>query len=207
MSLPTRARHSSLTRRRFLKGVGGVSAALSAGGVPLPVWSDSAEEVEVAVDLRSRVVLRVNGSRHEMEIPNRATLLHVLREELDLTGAKQGCDQGHCGACTVLVDRSPVYACSQLAATLEGREILTIEGLERGGVLDPAQEAFVAADALQCGYCIPGQIMSARALLDRTPVPTFDEVREALCGHLCRCGAYPNILKALGRAGAARRRA
>ncbi len=207
MRLPARARRSSLTRRSFLKGVGGVSAALSAGGLPLPVWSDSSEEVEVAAELRCRVLLRVNGSRHEMEIPGRSTLLHVLREELGLTGAKQGCDQGHCGACTVLVDRKPVYACSLLAATLDGRDILTVEGLERGGTLDPVQEAFVAADALQCGYCIPGQIMSARALLDHAPEPTDAQVREALCGHLCRCGAYPNILKALSRASGARRRA
>jgi xanthine dehydrogenase YagT iron-sulfur-binding subunit len=192
------AHPASVTRRSFLKGVGAASAALSAGGVAIPpAAAASAEDVEVPAELKSPVALRVNGSTYHLVLPNRTTLLEALREELGLTGAKLGCDQGHCGACTVLVDRRPVYACSQLAVTLEGRDILTVEGLEKNGVLDPVQEAFIAADAMQCGYCIPGQIMSARALLDSNPQPDADDVRQALCGNLCRCGAYMNFIKAL----------
>jgi xanthine dehydrogenase YagT iron-sulfur-binding subunit len=193
----TRSRRASFTRRGFLKGLGSVSAAVTASGLPLPRWTEGAEEVEVPPALRSSVVLRVNGERHTLELPNRATLLDTLRDNLGLTGTKMGCDQGHCGACTVLVDGLAVYSCSQLAVLTDGRDIRTIEGLERDGRLDPVQEAFIAADAMQCGYCIPGQIMSARALLDRNPHPVDGEVREALCGNLCRCGAYMNFLKAL----------
>ena len=197
MSGHPRARRASFTRRGFLKGLGSVSAAVTASGLPLPRWAEGAEEIDVPQALRSRVVLRVNGERHALELPNRATLLDTLRDNLGLTGAKLGCDQGHCGACTVLVDGQPVYSCSQLAVLHEGRDIRTIEGLERDGKLDPVQEAFIAADAMQCGYCIPGQILSARALLDRNPQPSAGAVREALCGNLCRCGAYMNFLKAL----------
>lgn len=197
MDDPTRSRRASLTRRSFLKGIGSVSAAVSAGGLPLPRRAEASEEVDLPEALRSRVSLKVNGVRHDLEIPSRTTLLEALREHLGLTGAKPGCEQGHCGACTVLVGGQPVYSCSLLAATLEGAEIRTVEGLEKDGRLDPVQEAFIEADAMQCGYCIPGQIMSARALLDRDPHPTADDVRAALCGNLCRCGAYMNFLKAL----------
>jgi xanthine dehydrogenase YagT iron-sulfur-binding subunit len=192
-----RHRRSQITRRGFLKGIGTASAAVSAAGLRPSAWSATGESIEIPPHHRTRVVLRVNGARHELDLPNRATLLEALRDELGLTGAKQGCDQGHCGACTVLVDGQPIYACSRLAATLEGRAILTVEGLEKEGRLDPVQEAFVAADAMQCGYCIPGQVMAARALLDSNPAPDAGQVREALCGNLCRCGAYMNILKAL----------
>lgn len=207
MSDERRSTHpASVTRRSFLKGVGAASTLLSTGGIaPLPAGAATEEDIEIPAELRSAVALRVNGSTYHLDLPNRTTLLEALREELGLTGAKLGCDQGHCGACTVLVDRRPVYACSQLAVTLDGRDILTVEGLEKGGVLDPVQEAFIAADAMQCGYCIPGQIMSARALLDSNPQPGTEDVREALCGNLCRCGAYMNFIKAL--AGGVKRRA
>lgn len=192
-----RRRRASFTRRNFLKGLGALSATVSAGTLAPPVLSETTEEVSVPAELRASVVLRVNDTKHRLEISHRATLLEVLRDDLGLTGAKLACGEGHCGACTVLIDRQPVYACSQLALLVEGREVLTVEGLEKNGVLDPVQQAFIDADAMQCGYCIPGQIMCARALLDANPSPSTAQARQALCGNLCRCGAYMSILSAV----------
>lgn len=144
-----------------------------------------------------RVTLQVNGRAVEVYIEPRRTLLSVLREELGLTGAKEGCGEGNCGACTVLVDGDPVYACLTLAVDCEGRQIRTIEGLSEGGELHPVQEAFVQEDGYQCGFCTSGQIMSAVALLERHPHPTEEEVRSGMAGNLCRCGAYPNIVRAV----------
>ncbi|MCZ6777330.1 MAG: (2Fe-2S)-binding protein [Acidobacteria bacterium] len=198
MTKDTARRHrTSFTRRNFLKGLGALSATVSAGGLTFPVLADGTEAAAIPAEYRASLVLRVNDSVHRLQVPNRATLLDVLRDELGLTGAKPACSEGHCGACTVLVDRQPVYSCSQLAVLIEGRDVLTVEGLEKNGKLDPVQQAFIDADAMQCGYCIPGQIMSARALLDANPSPGTDEVRKAMCGNICRCGAYMNILKAV----------
>ncbi len=144
--------------------------------------------------------LTINGSRHQVTVPAETTLLDLLREDLSLTGTKKGCDMGACGACTVLVDGRRINACLALAAMLDGREILTIEGLGGEGALHPLQDAFIARDALQCGYCTPGQIMSAVGLLAEKRAGSPAEIREFMSGNLCRCGAYPNIVAAIGDA-------
>jgi xanthine dehydrogenase YagT iron-sulfur-binding subunit len=143
------------------------------------------------------VTLRVNGSARRLRSDSRVTLLDALRDELDLTGTKKGCDQGACGACTVLVDGKRVLSCLTLAVQCDGREVTTIEGLAADGRLHPVQEAFIRHDAFQCGYCTPGQIMSAVALLHEGRAGCDEEIREFMSGNLCRCGAYPNIVAAI----------
>jgi xanthine dehydrogenase YagT iron-sulfur-binding subunit len=143
------------------------------------------------------VAFRVNGVDHELRLDARMTLLDALRDELGLTGTKKGCDQGACGACTVLVDGKRVVACLMLAVQCDGREVTTIEGLSKDGELHPVQEAFIRHDAFQCGYCTPGQIMSAISLLAEGRAGSDEEIREFMSGNLCRCGAYPNILAAI----------
>ena len=138
----------------------------------------------------------VNGCRVTVRGAPRRTLLDTLRESLGLTGTKKVCDEGTCGACTVLVDGRPVYACMTLAVTCEGKSVETIEGLAKDGDLHPVQRAFIDADAFQCGFCTPGQVMSIVALLRENAAPTEEDVRRAVAGNLCRCGAYPNIVKA-----------
>ncbi len=151
------------------------------------------------------VTLYVNGAEHTLALEPRRTLLDALRDDLALTGTKQVCDMGDCGACTVLVDGRAMYACLLLAVDCAGRQITTIEGLARDGQLDPVQQAFIQEDAFQCGFCTPGQIMSLRALLDENPAPSDAEILRAVSGNLCRCGAYRNIVEA-GRAAADGRR-
>jgi xanthine dehydrogenase YagT iron-sulfur-binding subunit len=143
------------------------------------------------------VVLRVNGVARSLSIRPWTTLLDALREYLDLTGTKKGCDHGQCGACTVLVDGRRVVSCLTLAVMKEGAEITTIEGLAADGALHPLQQAFIDQDAFQCGYCTPGQICSAAGLLAEGKAKTADEIRELMSGNLCRCGAYPNIVAAI----------
>jgi xanthine dehydrogenase YagT iron-sulfur-binding subunit len=143
------------------------------------------------------VTLSVNGFLHELRLDPRTTLLDALRDALELTGTKKGCDQGACGACTVLVDGKRVVSCLMLAAQADGSEVQTIEGLALNGELHPVQEAFVRHDAFQCGYCTPGQIMSAVSLLGEGRAGSDDEIREFMSGNLCRCGAYPNIVAAI----------
>jgi len=140
---------------------------------------------------------RVNGERYEVAVEPNRTLLEVLWEDLGLTGTKMGCNQGECGACTVLLDGIAVCACLTLAVEAKGKEILTIEGLASNGQLHPIQQAFMDHFAVQCGYCTPGMIMSAKALLDKTPDPTEDEVRRALQGNLCRCTGYVKVIEAI----------
>jgi aerobic-type carbon monoxide dehydrogenase small subunit (CoxS/CutS family) len=142
---------------------------------------------------RISLILTVNDERHEIAVEPRRTLLDVLREELRLTGAKPGCNLGQCGACTVLLDGEAVYSCLTLAVECAGRRITTIEGLGRDGALDPVQRAFVEHDALQCGFCTPGQVLAMKALFARDPHPTDEEIERAMSGNLCRCGAYPKI--------------
>ncbi|MEW2502854.1 (2Fe-2S)-binding protein [Amycolatopsis sp. NPDC047767] len=139
----------------------------------------------------------VNGEPRVVVADSRVTLLDALRDRLDLTGTKKGCDQGACGACTVLVDKHRVLSCLSLLASCEGREVTTIEGLTRDGRPHPIQEAFVRHDAFQCGYCTPGQIMSAVALLAEGRARTDEDIREFMSGNLCRCAAYPNIVAAI----------
>ncbi|HXC82077.1 MAG TPA: (2Fe-2S)-binding protein [Trebonia sp.] len=143
------------------------------------------------------VRLRVNGTVREIDLEPRVTLLDALRERLALTGTKKGCDQGACGACTVLADGKRVLSCLTLAVACEGRDITTIEGLSDDGDLHPVQRAFIASDAFQCGFCTPGQIMSAVALLAEGRAGSDAEIREFMSGNICRCGAYPNIVAAI----------
>ncbi|TJV06744.1 MAG: (2Fe-2S)-binding protein [Mesorhizobium sp.] len=146
------------------------------------------------------VHLDINGHRHELQLEPRVTLLDALRDRLGLTGTKKGCDHGQCGACTVHVDGERVLACLTLAAQAEGRTITTIEGLAREGELHPVQAAFLEQDAFQCGYCTPGQIMSAVACIREGHAGSDEEIREYMAGNLCRCGAYPHIVAAVRQA-------
>ena len=146
--------------------------------------------------------LTVNRQPHDVEAPPSATLLSVLRDRLHLTGAKLVCGRGECGACTVLLDGAPAYACLTLAAACEGSEVTTIEGIGTAESLHPLQRAFVAEDALQCGYCTPGQILAAMALLAREPRPDEAAIRRGMSGNLCRCGTYPKIVRAVQAAAA-----
>jgi xanthine dehydrogenase YagT iron-sulfur-binding subunit len=155
-----------------------------------------AQFADTAIDL----TLRVNGCIRRLRLDSRVTLLDALREDLGLTGTKKGCDQGACGACTVLLDHKRVLSCLVLAAQCDGRGITTIEGLAKGQELHPVQEAFIRHDGFQCGYCTPGQIMSAVALLDEGRARSDEEIREFMSGNLCRCGAYPNIVAAIREA-------
>ena len=147
--------------------------------------------------------LTVNGVEHQVWVEPRRVLLEAVRDDLGLTGTKQVCEMGNCGACTVILDEAAVYSCLVLAVECEGAAITTIEGLADGDGLDPVQQAFVDCDALQCGYCTPGQIMSLRALLDEAERPADEAIERALSGNLCRCGAYRNIVDA-GRLAAGR---
>ena len=144
--------------------------------------------------------LQINGVSRRVEVDPERTLLSVLRDDLDLTGSKYGCGEGQCGACTVLVDDRPTRSCLTKVASVAGRPIITIEGLERNGQLHPVQNAFAEADALQCGYCTPGMIMESVALLRRKADPTAPEIAHALEGHICRCGTYDRIVRAVRRA-------
>jgi xanthine dehydrogenase YagT iron-sulfur-binding subunit len=162
----------------------------------------AAESVEALDDQKPvgpepvKVVLQVNGDRHEVEVEPRVTLLEVLRNRLELTGTKEVCDRATCGACTALVNGAPVYTCMKLAIEMQGHEIITIEGLGDQKNLTPIQQAFVDCDALMCGYCTPGFVMSLTALFSAKQNPTLAEIKKACSGNLCRCGAYPQIFKA-----------
>ena len=146
------------------------------------------------------VELTVNGDRRAVGVPSHFTLLETLRYSLGLTGSKQGCDKGDCGACTVLVDGQPVLSCITPVWEAEGRQVTTVEGLAEAGGLHPLQDAFEACGAAQCGFCTPGILMSAAALLNRTPHPSRDEIKEALSGNLCRCTGYTKIYEAVEQA-------
>lgn len=147
--------------------------------------------------------LQVNGTMRRVKVDGERSLLSVLRDELDLTGAKYGCGEGQCGACTVLVDGRAVRSCLTQAASVEGKQVTTVEGLERNGDLHPLQEAFLAVDAMQCGYCTAGMIMSGVGLLKKTPNPTDAEILRAMEGNICRCGTYPRIVAAIRQAAGA----
>jgi xanthine dehydrogenase YagT iron-sulfur-binding subunit len=146
------------------------------------------------------VSLTVNGSPHTLSLDPRTTLLDLLREHLDLTGTKKGCEQGQCGACTILIDGRRVNSCLTFAAMYDGSQITTIEGLAVNGALHPLQQAFIDRDAFQCGYCTPGQICSAAGLISEGRAKSADEIRELMSGNICRCGAYPNIVAAIQQA-------
>jgi len=144
------------------------------------------------------IQLKVNGMAYKMEVEPRRTLLELIREDLELTGTKEGCSLGECGSCTVLLDGKPIKSCITLAVQANGREVTTIEGLEKAdGTLHPLQQAFIDHGAIQCGFCTPGMVLSAKALLDENPKPTELEVRQAIAGNLCRCTGYQKIVEAI----------
>ncbi|MDE3077401.1 MAG: (2Fe-2S)-binding protein [Chloroflexota bacterium] len=147
--------------------------------------------------MKAPLTLRVNGSAYQVEVPANRTLLEVLREYLGLNGTKKGCDRGDCGACTVLLNGQAVVSCLVLAVEAAGKDILTIEGLARDGQLHPLQQSFIDRSALQCGFCTPGMILSAKALLDGNPSPSEDDIRESIAGNLCRCTGYSRIVQAI----------
>ena len=147
--------------------------------------------------LKKLIELKINGDVHEVAIDPRRTLVEVLREDLDLTGTKESCGDGDCGACTVLMDGKPVNGCLVLALEAQGKDITTIEGIAKNGKLHPVQQAFIDHFAIQCGFCTPGMIISSVALLGRNPHPTEDEVRKAIAGNLCRCTGYVKIVEAI----------
>lgn len=187
-----------MTRRGFLAslGAGAVGIAVSDKLGPPPAAAADAAGPGEAV----RIALVINGRKHRLLVEPRWSLLFVLREHLGLTGTKAGCERGECGACTVLIDNVPRYACMTLAKEAEGREITTLEGLMQGEELGPVQQAFLEKDAFQCGYCTPGQILAVEGLLRKNPSPTVDDIRTGISGNLCRCGTYGNIVKAAARA-------
>jgi carbon-monoxide dehydrogenase small subunit len=147
-----------------------------------------------------RITLTVNGEWEQVEVPSQMTLLRMLREKLALTGTKNGCSAGECGACTVLLNGEPVNSCMVLAAECDGASVVTVEGLAQDGALDPIQQAMIDVGAVQCGFCTPGVLMSAKALLDRNPQANEQEIREALVGNLCRCTGYLRIVEAVQKA-------
>ncbi|WP_241092706.1 (2Fe-2S)-binding protein [Pseudomonas viridiflava] len=195
------------SRRNFLKfGASGIAAAtlstwipadgmLQAAPAPAPVVVEDTDAPGVG---EHRIQLKVNGQTHALNVPANAVLLDVLRDRLQLTGTKKGCDHGQCGACTLLVNGVAINSCLSIAIQHDGDSITTIEGLAENGTLHPVQEAFWEHDAYQCGYCTSGQIMSAVAILNDPNIPSDDaSVREAMSGNICRCGAYKNILSAV----------
>jgi xanthine dehydrogenase YagT iron-sulfur-binding subunit len=187
-----------LSRRGFLQsvGAGALTAAAARPAVAMPPGSAPPAEGERL----SKVTLVINGRQRQLQVEPRWSLSYVLRERLGLSGTKVGCDRGECGACTVLIDGVPRYACMTLAVEVEGNAITTVEGLMQGEELGPTQQAFVDEDAYQCGYCTCGQIMAAEGLLRADSNPSLDETRKQMSGNLCRCGAYPHIFAAVQRA-------
>ncbi len=187
---------SGFSRRTFLKTAGVGAAATTVVGVGAQGAAQPAILGPDAVTL----TLKVNGAAHKVTVEPRVTLLAALREHLDLTGTKQVCDRGACGGCTVLLDGDPVKSCLMLAADAEGHEITTVEGLGTPESLSPLQQAFVEADALQCGFCTPGFVVAGTALLARNPNPSLEEIKHGLAGNLCRCGTYGRIFEAVQKA-------
>lgn len=188
-----------ISRRAFLRtmGIGAAASTAAATGVVKAPLAESAVPPKVEGLDYVPVELKVNGRRYALTIEPRRSLADVLRTELELTGTKIGCNQGECGACTVIIDGSAMYSCLLLAVNVQGKNIETIEGLSRGGQLHPLQSAFIEKDAYQCGWCTPGQIMASKALLDKNKNPTLADVKTAVSGNVCRCAAYNHIFEAV----------
>ena len=193
------------SRRTFLKSLGTVAATAATAQVQSVAAELEKANAEKTVGPGAvPVTLTVNGEKLNLILEPRVTLLDALRNYSSLTGAKDGCDRAACGACTVLMDDLPIYSCQKLAIEAQGREITTIEGLAKNGKLSPVQQAFWDRDALQCGYCTPGFIMSVTALLKFNPHPNADEIKHACAGNLCRCGTHPHIVQAALQASGAK---
>jgi len=198
----TASEETGSSRRRFISQLAALSAGLS---VVTPISRGVAETAQATPGPDQTpeqgglidITLRVNGTARKLRVDPRVTLLDALRERLELPGTKKGCDQGACGACTVLLDGTRVVSCLTLAVMAQGKEITTIEGLAKGDELHPVQAAFVTCDGFQCGYCTPGQIMSAVGCIREGHTKSDAQIREFMSGNICRCGAYPNIVDAI----------
>ncbi|HIG61610.1 MAG TPA: (2Fe-2S)-binding protein [Gammaproteobacteria bacterium] len=193
-----------VSRRNFIKGIIATGATVASGsmlGTLTGCSGETASTAGIAGTVERLITLNVNGKARRVDVLPQETLAMTLRYKLGLTGTKLGCDRGECGACTILIDDIPTYACSTLSHGVRGRQVTTIEGLQTAnGDLHPVQQAFVAELGPQCGYCTPGQVMSAVGLLKANPSPTREEARRAMSGNLCRCGAYDNYLNSVMRA-------
>ncbi|MCJ8208260.1 (2Fe-2S)-binding protein [Mucilaginibacter sp. RS28] len=185
------------SRRNFLKQSSLLTAIALIPGVAVKAAEGHFDEKVAAVFEKVPVSIEINGKAHKLSVEPRTTLLDLLREQLDLTGTKKGCDYGQCGACTVHVNGKRVNSCLTLAVMTHGKKVTTIEGLANGDQLHPMQEAFIKHDGFQCGYCTPGQIMSAVACVREGHANSEAEIREYMSGNICRCGAYPNIVNAI----------
>ena len=199
---------NALTRRDFLKGFG--SGALGAAVAP-KLLSQEAESIqtkkgEIPFYIKKHITMTVNEKEISMVVEPQETLLDVLRDKLNLTGAKKMCDRGECGGCTILLDGKPVYSCMYLAIRADGANITTVEGLAGKGKLDPVQQAFIDKDGYQCGFCTPGFVMSSVAFLKKTNNPQLEDIKKALSGNLCRCGNYFKIYQAVQEAAKLMRR-
>jgi xanthine dehydrogenase YagT iron-sulfur-binding subunit len=195
----TKEKPQGVTRRGFLKGAGFTAAGaaiLDAGLMGVGQKASTASEPVVVGPGLVPITLSINGSKQTLKVEPRTTLAEALRFELGLTGTKVVCDRGSCSACTVWLDSIPVCSCMTLAVDVGERAVTTIEGLATGETLHPVQEAFIEYDAMQCGFCTPGMIMSCAALLKNNPQPTLDDVKDATSGNLCRCGTYPKVFDA-----------
>jgi xanthine dehydrogenase YagT iron-sulfur-binding subunit len=186
-----------VSRRDFLK-ISGISVAVPLVAGPKVVMA-AGEEVPVHGPGKVPMEFSINGKSYKANLEPRVTLLDALRDQFELTGAKRVCDRGECGACTVLVNNKPVYACSMLAIEAQHKTITTVESLMRDGKLHPVQQAFVDSDASQCGFCTPGFVVACKSFLDKHPHPTPEEIRRGLAGNLCRCGTYDGIRKAIAQ--------
>lgn len=187
--------HGHPSRREVIAGAATASIAMS-----MSSGATAQSRASGSSNAPSSVSVTVNGTRHALTLDPRTTLLDVLREHLDLTGSKKGCDQGQCGACTVLIDGRRVLSCLTLAVMTDGATVTTVEGLAKDGHLHPLQRAFIDHDAFQCGYCTPGQICSAAGLMAEGKAKTAEQIRESMSGNICRCGAYTNIVTAIQQA-------
>jgi len=187
----------SVSRRFFLRGTGAAAGSVALLNNVQTAAAAATDEPPVLGPGAVPVMLTVNGRYYNLNVEPCSTLADVLRGPLDLTGTKIGCDRGACSACTVWLDGAPVASCMLLAVDVGSRAVTTIEGLAQGETLHPVQEAFIAHDAMQCGYCTPGMVMSCAALLEHVPHPTAEDVQTAIGGHLCRCGTYPHVVEAV----------
>ena len=199
--LPTKEEEQKNTlhhaRRNFLKQTSALTALALAPVAAIKAAEKNVDEIAAQYFEQKSLSIEVNGKMHQLSVEPRATLLDVLRENIHLTGSKKGCDFGQCGACTVHVEGKRVLSCLSLAIMQDGKKVTTIEGLQKGDQLHPMQEAFIKHDGFQCGYCTPGQIMSAVACINEGHANTDQNIREFMSGNICRCGAYPNIVNAI----------